>query len=612
MTTKKASIGKAIGIDLGTTFSAVAIMEGGKATIIPNSEGDRTTPSVVLIKGEERVVGKHAKNQCISNPKNTVTSIKRHMGDKGYHVDIDGTKHTPPEVSAMILQKMKRDAEAYLGHEVKDAVVTCPAYFNDAQRQATKDAGKIAGLNVLRIVNEPTAAALAYGIDKKKDEKVLVFDFGGGTFDVSVLELAEGVFEVKATSGDNFLGGDDIDQILVDWMAAEFKKETGIDLREDLTAAQRLKDAAEKGKIELSSAMTTTINLPFISVLNGQPKHFTKELSRAKFEQLIEPILARLKAPTLQAIKDSGLAMKDLDEIIFVGGSTRIPIVSRLVKDLTGKEGNKSVNPDEAVALGAAIQAGILGGEIKDVLLLDVTPLSLGIETLGGVLTKLIERNTTIPTRKSKVFSTAADNQPSVTINVLQGERAMAADNKSMGRFDLEGIPPAPRGVPQIEVTFDLDANGIVSVSAKDLGTGKEQKITVTGSSNLSEKEIEKMRKSAEENAEEDKRKLEEVETINEADAFVFASEKALGDLKGKVDDAKLKRVEEGKEELKSLLAAKNVHALKNKLAEVNKLMQELSTELYQKAGAAQKGHEGHEHKGGEDETVVDAKAKKK
>jgi len=613
---KKASVGKAIGIDLGTTFSAVAVMEGGKPTIIPNSEGDRTTPSVVCVKDGERLVGKHAKNQAISNPKNTIASIKRHMGEAGFTVEVDGKKYTPQEVSAIVLGKLKRDAEAYLGHKINDAVVTVPAYFNDAQRQATKDAGKIAGLNVLRIVNEPTAASLAYGMEKTEDQTILVFDFGGGTFDVSVLELSEGVFEVKSTSGDNHLGGDDVDQILVEWMANDFKKETGVDLRQDHTALQRLKDAAEKAKIELSSAQRTTINLPFISMVDGQPKHYNAELARSTFEKMIEPILQKLRGPTEQAIKDAGISVKELHKVIFVGGSTRIPTVQEMVKEITGKEGDKSVNPDEAVALGAAIQAGILGGEIKDVLLLDVTPLSLGIETLGGVFTKLIERNSTIPTKQSKVFSTAADNQPSVTINVLQGERPMASDNKSLGRFDLEGIPPAPRGVPQVEVTFDIDANGIVNVSAKDLGTKKEQKITVTGSSNLSEEDIERMRKEAEENTDADKKKLEGVETINAADTFVFAAEKSLGDMKGKVDDAKLKKIEEGKDELKELLKKKDVDALKKKLEEVNKLMQEVTTEMYQKAAQAQQaaqqaGASAGDTSSGKDETVVDAKAKK-
>ncbi|MFO8016544.1 MAG: molecular chaperone DnaK [Candidatus Woesearchaeota archaeon] len=621
---KKGSHSKAIGIDLGTTFSAVAVIEGGKSTIIPNSEGDRTTPSVVAIKDGDIVAGKVARNQTITNPEHTVRSIKRKMGSNE-KISIDGKEYTPQQISAITLQKLKRDAEAYLGHEVKDAVITVPAYFEDAQRQATKDAGTIAGLNVLRIINEPTAASLAYGLDKEQDQTVMVFDFGGGTFDVSILELSEGVFEVKATAGDNNLGGDDIDELLIDWMAEDFKKQNGIDLRSDKVSLQRLKDAAEKAKIELSTAQKTTINLPFITADKQGPKHLNMDLTRSQFERMLEPIMKRLEDPTKQAMKDAKMESKDIHKVIFVGGSTRIPAVQKMVKDLTGKDGDKSVNPDEAVALGAAIQGGILGGEVKDVLLLDVTPLSLGIETLGGVATKLIEKNTTIPTKKSQVFSTAADNQSAVTINVLQGERPMAADNKSLGRFDLVGIPPAPRGVPQIEVTFDIDANGIVNVSAKDLGTGKEQKITVTGSSNLSKEEVEKMRKEAEAHEEEDKRKLEEVETVNQADTLIHTTEKTMKEMEGKVDKAKLDPLKEKVEELKKLMEPekKDIEAIKKKIEEVNKVSQEAAQELYQKAqaeqakqqaggaGAGEAGAQGASQEGGqtggEKEETVDA-----
>ena len=582
---------KAIGIDLGTTFSAVSVMEGGKPKIIPNAEGDRTTPSVVSVKDGEVIVGKVAKNQAIVNPEHTVRGIKRKMGDGSFSVKIEDKDYKPQEISAMILQKLKRDAEAYLGYKVTDAVITVPAYFNDGQRQATKDAGKIAGLNVLRIINEPTAAALSYGLDKGEDHTILVFDFGGGTFDVSILELGDGVFEVKSTSGDNHLGGDDIDDILIDWMAEAFKKEQGVDLREDNIAVQRLKEAAEKAKIELSTAQKATINLPFVTADSSGPKHLNMELSRGKFEQLIGHILEKLKKPTEQALKDSGLSNDQIHKIIFVGGSTRIPAVQELVTSLTGKEGDKSVNPDEAVSLGAAIQAGILCGEVKDVLLLDVTPLSLGIETLGGVFTTLIEKNTTIPSEKSQIFSTAADNQPAVTVNVLQGERSMATDNKTLGRFDLVGIPPAPRGVPQIEVTFDIDANGIVHVSAKDLGTGKEQKITVTGTSNLSKEDIEKMRKEAEANAEKDKKKVEEVETVNKAETMVYSTEKAMKDVEGKIDKKEIAEITAKIEELKKLLEPKekkDIPALKKKLEEVNEVAQKAITAMYQKVQAEQ------------------------
>lgn len=605
---------KVIGIDLGTTFSAVAVLEGGKPVIIPNSEGDRTTPSVVAIAEDgERLVGRVARNQAILNPEHTVRSIKRHMGED-YTVSIRSKDYTPQEVSAMILSKLKSDAEAFLGQKVTKAVITVPAYFTDAQRQATKDAGKVAGLEVLRIVNEPTAAALAYGLDKQdKEHKILVFDFGGGTFDVSVLELGGGVFEVKSTNGDNHLGGDDIDDLIIDYLANDFKKQYKIDLREDRQAHQRLKEAAEKAKIELSTKLSTHINLPFITADATGPKHLTAELSRAKFEQLIAPIIERLKTPTKQALADSKLNLNEIDKVIFVGGSTRIPAVQELVKQLSGKEGDKSVNPDEAVALGAAVQAGVLAGEVKDILLLDVTPLSLGIETLGGVLTRLIERNTTIPTKKGQVFSTAADNQTAVTVKVFQGERPMAHDNKLLGQFDLVGIPPAPRGVPQVEVTFDIDANGIVAVSAKDLGTGKQQSIKITASTNLTEAEIERMRKEAEAHADEDKARLEEVSAFNEAENTVHMVHKTVKELKDKVPADKLKSLTEQAESLEKLLNDKENRTVAKLNEAKDKLLAEfhaVSTELYQQEGAkasnaGEQGHEhSHDHGEGKEETV--------
>src|SRR3989338_741850 len=616
--TKKGSIGKAIGIDLGTTFSAVAIMEGGKATIIPNAEGDRTTPSVVCIKDDDRVVGKVAKNQAITNPQNTIRSIKRKMGTNE-KVTIDGRDYSPQEISAMILQKLKADAEAYLGHPVKDAVVTVPAYFNDSQRQATKDAGKIAGLNVLRIINEPTAASLAYGLDKSNDHTILVFDFGGGTFDVSILELGDGVFEVKSTSGDNQLGGDDIDEIIIKHLADNFKRATGINLNHDPTAVQRLKEAAEKAKIELSTKNKVEISIPFITADHQGPKHIREELTRAKFEDLISEILRRLEGPVKSALKDADFSTDQLDKVIFVGGSTRIPIVQELVKKLTGKEGDKSVNPDEAVAVGASIQAGVMAGDIKDVLLLDVTPLSLGIETLGGVFTALIERNTTVPTKKSQIFSTAADNQTAVTIRVGQGERPMFADNKLLGQFDLIGIPPAPRGIPQIEVAFDIDANGILHVNAKDLGTGKEQSIRITASQKLSDEEIKRMQEEAEKHAEEDKKRKEEVETINNADNLVYSTERLFKDFEGKVDSKELETVKGRVMELKESRNTADAAELTKKIEELNKLVQEIGTKIYQEAAAkssaekkAEDAKAGKKAAGLDDDNIVDADFKEK
>ncbi len=611
-------MGRIIGIDLGTTNSCVAVMEGGEPVVIQNSEGQRTTPSIVAFTDkDERLVGQPAKNQMVTNPENTIFSIKRFMGHKfsevpeevkmvpynvvegssgDLRVDVRGKHFSPPEISASTLQKMKKTAEDYLGEEVTEAVITVPAYFNDAQRQATKDAGKIAGLDVKRIVNEPTAASLAYGSGREsKEEKIAVYDLGGGTFDVSILELGDGVFEVKSTNGDTHLGGDNFDQAIIDWLVANFKKDQSIDLSQDKMALQRLKEAAEKAKIELSSRQTTDINLPFITADASGPKHLQYNLSRAQFEQMTSSLVERTKQPCLNAIKDAGLSASDIDEVILVGGSTRIPAVQEVVKSIFGKDPNKGVNPDEVVAMGAAIQGGILGGDVKDVLLLDVTPLSLGIETLGGVSTRLIERNTTIPTRKSQVFSTAADNQTAVSIHVLQGEREMAAQNRTLGNFDLVGIPPAPRGVPQIEVAFDIDANGIVHVSAKDLGTGKEQKIRIESSSGLSESEIEKMVKEAEMNAEADKKERERAETKNEAETLVYATEKSVKDYGDKVSDDEKSKITAAVEELKSAIASNDVEQMKSKIEAVKEASHKLAEEIYKEAGAQaqQAGAEG-------------------
>jgi len=634
---------KIIGIDLGTTNSCVAVMEGGDPKVIANIEGNRTTPSVVgFSDGGERMVGQVAKRQAVTNPSNTLYAIKRMIGRKftdpevtksikvspfkivegkngDAAVEADGKVYTPAEISAMVLTKMKQTAEEYLGEKVTDAVVTVPAYFNDSQRQATKDAGRIAGLNVQRIINEPTAAALAYGLDKKGEEKIAVFDLGGGTFDISILEIGDGVFEVKSTNGDTFLGGEDFDMRIVNWLADEFKRDQGIDLRQDKMALQRLKEEGEKAKMELSTTMETTINLPFITADASGPKHLNIKLSRSKLESLVEDLIERTIEPCKTAMKDAGLSASDIDEIILVGGMTRMPKVQEKVKEFFGKEPHKGVNPDEVVAVGAAIQGGVLRGDVKDVLLLDVTPLSLGIETLGGVFTKLIEKNTTVPTKKSQVFSTAADNQPAVSIHVLQGERDMAGNNKTIGRFELTAIPPAPRGVPQIEVTFDLDANGILHVSAKDMGTGKEQSIKITASSGLSEDEINKMQQDAELHAEEDKKRKELVETKNQADSLVYATEKSLKDLGDKVDDETKSKVEQEIESLKKVLEKEdNLDELKQGIESLTQASHKLAEIMYsqatqEQAGQQQPGDGGPEaggpagEEGKTDEDVVDA-----
>lgn len=603
---------KVIGIDLGTTNSVVAVMEGGEPTVITNTEGSRLTPSVVgFSKTGERLVGQLAKRQAVSNPENTISSIKRHMGEN-YTVDIQGKKYTPQEISAMILQKLKEDAESYLGEKVTQAVITVPAYFNDAQRQATKDAGKIAGLDVLRIVNEPTAAALAYGLDKGGDGKILVFDLGGGTFDVSILELGDGVFEVKATNGNTHLGGDDFDNKVMNWMISEFKSQTGIDLSQDKMAEQRLKEAAEKAKIELSTVLSTNINLPFITADATGPKHLDLTLTRAKFNELTEDLVQATMEPTRKAIADSGFSINEIDKIILVGGSSRIPAVQEAIKQVLGKEPSKGVNPDECVAVGAAIQAGVLVGDVKDVLLLDVTPLSLGIETLGGVFTKIIDRNTTIPTSGSQIFSTAVDNQPSVDVHVLQGEREMAADNKTLGRFELTGIPAAPRGVPRIEVTFNIDANGIVNVAAKDLGTGKEQKITIKSSSGLDKSEIDRMVKEAAAHEAEDKKRKEAIEAKNNADSLIYQAEKTIKDLGDKADASKVSEIKSKIADLKEAIKTDDVDKIKAASEALTKPLYDLTSDMYKQADAqqqagAQQGAGAQQQESQNGEKVVDA-----
>ncbi|WP_295157915.1 molecular chaperone DnaK [uncultured Brachyspira sp.] len=620
---------KIIGIDLGTTNSCVSVMEGGKPVVITNAEGNRTTPSVVAFTNKgEVLVGQPAKNQMVTNPENTIFSIKRFMGNTyaevtkersrmPYTVLEDGGKvkiktlegnFTPQEISARILQKMKQTAEEYLGESVTDAIITVPAYFNDSQRQSTKDAGRIAGLNVLRIINEPTAAALAYGMEKKKDEKVAVYDLGGGTFDISILELADGVFEVKSTNGDTHLGGDDFDQAIIDWLIDEFKKDTGVDLNNDKMALQRLKEAAEKAKKEVSSSLQTDINLPYLTADASGPKHLNVSLSRAKFEDLVRDLVEKTRIPCEKALQDAGLSTSDIDEVILVGGSTRVPLVQETVKNIFGKDPNKSVNPDEAVAMGAAVQGGIIKGDVKDVLLLDVTPLSLGIETEGSVMTVLINRNTTIPTNKKQVFSTAADNQPSVTIRVLQGERKMANDNRELGRFDLTDIPPAPRGVPQIEVSFDIDANGIVHVTAKDLGTGKEQKITIASSSGLSEDEINKMVQDAEKHAEEDKKKKEEVEAKNNADYMIYQTEKLLKENGDKLQPSDKSEIETKMNALKSAVESNNADSIKRATDDLQAAWSKVSEALYKQGGSdAGQQQQNSQESSRKDDGVVDA-----